>query len=365
MSNQQPLNLIRNQRGIASIWVALSLGMVLSLGALIVDGGQLTILDNKLQIAADVIALAAGVELPDEDAVRSKAIEYASKQMPSEFHGTVLKGEDVVLGNWDTDTHTFTPEGSPSNAVKITVRRSTANGNPVLLFLGGLIGWNEIDLAAEAITYRAANNNFGTRYLIDDEMIDEDVPSIQDLAASMGKTSEELLSDMNGDWFIDLPAGAVLEVPTGQVGDEGMFDLTHSDYPFSDESVPSHWDFLNYNDDPESWRQGLLSDGDLDPLPGVSPVNDPGVYETFNPDFVHVSPIYDSDINDLGNNEVNAKGRRKGLLAFKIIAAGGDPSGSDLPHLTIQIVDPATINLAEVGPWSASSTGNGKIRIVK
>ena len=366
MRSQHPLKIIRNQKGIAAIYMASSLAMLLGMGVLIVDGGELTVLDNQLQIAADVAALAAGADLPDEETVQATAIEYASKQMHSGVHGTVLIEDDVVMGNWDTDTRTFTPAGNPSNAVKVTTRRSEANGNPAQFLLGGLIGQNEIDLAAVAISYRAANNSNGTRFIIDNEMIDKDVPSIEALAASMGGIDPQVfMDDLNGDWFIDLPPGAEIEVPTGQVGDEGMFDIVHADYPFSEGGDPSHTDFLNYNED-GTWREGLLSDGDLDPLLGVSPVSDPGVYDTFvNPEFVHVSPIYDSDISDLGSNEVNAKGQRKGLLAFQIIDALPDPPGSELPHLMIRIVDPATIVLDDVTPWSSTSTGSGKIRLVK
>ena len=50
----------------------------------------------------------------------------------------------------------------------------------------------------------------GTRFLIDDDMFDTDVPVIENLAASMGLTTDELLSDSDGDWSIDLPPGVVL-----------------------------------------------------------------------------------------------------------------------------------------------------------
>ena len=324
----------------------------------------MTIVQGQLQTAADVAALAAGPELPDGDAVRAKALEYAGKQMPLEVHGTVLMEDDVVLGNWDTNTKTFAPGGSPNNAVMVTTQRSDTNGNPHPFALAPLIGQLEINLAAVAFAYRAGNG-MGTRFIIDNEMIDKDIPSIEALAASMGMDPQEFMEDNNGDWFIDLPPGAEIEVPTGQVGDEGMFDITHPEYPFGEETSPSHTDFLNYNED-GSWRQDLLTDGDLDPLSGVNPVNDPGVYDSFvNPDMTHVSPIYESDVSDLGGNEVNAKGMRRGLLAFKIIAAGPDPAGSELPTLTIQIVDPATITLDDVTPASSTSTGNGKIRLVK
>ncbi len=38
---------------------------------------------------------------------------------------------------------------------------------------------------------------------------------------------------------------------------------------------------------------------------------------------------------------VNANGERRGLLAFKIIDSGDDPSGSVLPTLTFEFVDPS------------------------
>lgn len=63
------------------------------------------------------------------------------------------------------------------------------------------------------------------RFLLDDELIDSDVPTIEALAQKLGVPSDQLISDMDGDGFIDIPPGSVLELPTGQVGDEGLFDI--------------------------------------------------------------------------------------------------------------------------------------------
>ena len=80
-----------------------------------------------------------------------------------------------------------------------------------------------------------------------------------------------------------------------------------------------------------------------------------------DPNYVHVSPIFTSDVNALnpvdGSPTVNALGLRRGLLAFKIIAVGADPdgpSGSVLPNLVIEIVDPITIDLSGVLPAGKS-----------
>ena len=61
----------------------------------------------------------------------------------------------------------------------------------------------------------------------------------------MGVDPEDLISDGDGDWFIDLPPGATLELPTGQVGDEGLLDIMVNEggplpkFPYSDSSSPS------------------------------------------------------------------------------------------------------------------------------
>ncbi len=57
----------------------------------------------------------------------------------------------------------------------------------------------------------------------------------------------DLISDLDGDWFIDLPPYEILELPTGQVGDAGLFDIQHPEFPFGYDTDPSFADFLNYN----------------------------------------------------------------------------------------------------------------------
>ncbi len=81
---------------------------------------------------------------------------------------------------------------------------------------------------------------------------------------------------------------------------------------------------------------------------GVEPVSDPDLYPAFvNPNQVLVSPIWKSDVSDT-NPWVNAKGERRGLVAFKILALGEDPPGSYLPNLVIEIVSPSEVNTGGV-----------------
>ena len=171
-----------------------------------------------------------------------------------------------------------------------------------------------------------------------------------------------------------MPPGTRLNLPTGEGtdynnNDAGMFDIDHPDFPFTDDQ--SFREFLFYSDsggDSSKWGTDNYNiHSQLNPLYGVSPVTDDTQYPSFvDPDFVHVSPVTFSDTSTLNQSggvpQVNAHGLRRGLLAFKIVAVGVDVdgSGSVLPELEIEIVDPETISLDAVR-YGTSST----LRIVQ
>lgn len=185
----------------------------------------------------------------------------------------------------------------------------------------------------------------GLRFLIDDEMIDSDSPAIEALADELDVSSDALISDNDGDLFIDLPPGETLILPTGQVGDEGLFDVANPGFPFGPDTDPSLLEFLLYDKDGPTYG---ITDNMLDPLLGVEPVTDPSIYlNCFNPEDIHVSPVFKSDVSNTEPG-VNAKGERRGLLAFKIIGVGEDPPGSNLPNIEILVVNPAAVDLDSV-----------------
>ncbi len=103
---------LHDQRG--SILTMMGFGLVITAGlsALAIDMSYLYVLKGRLQTTADFAALASVTQLPDDDAAEDTALEYAAKNMPAANHGTVLANADVVTGNWDADTRTFTPAGS-------------------------------------------------------------------------------------------------------------------------------------------------------------------------------------------------------------------------------------------------------------
>jgi Flp pilus assembly protein TadG len=144
---------LRDRDGAIAAISAVSLVVILGMGAFAIDMSYAYSERNLLQVTASAAALAAAPQLPDLSGTTDKAVEYAEENMPPETHGMVLDNSDVVLGNWDSVSETWTPGGSPSNAVEITTRRSTVNGNRLELFLAPILGLGSLDMEASAVAY--------------------------------------------------------------------------------------------------------------------------------------------------------------------------------------------------------------------
>lgn len=334
-----------DERGVVVVFVAMMIVVLLGIAALVVDLGYLYYVRARLQNTADAAVLAAALELPSAAQVQAEAVLYGQLNWPGA--GAIIGSSDVEVGNWDTGTKTFSPGGSPVNAVRATAQRSAANGNPVDLIFGPILGIDQSDVGATAIAILVPGGG-GSRFLIDNEMFDTDVPAIEAVANSLpGVTTDDLLTDADGDWFIDfydLAGPVTLSLPTGQSGDEGLFDIDHPAFPFGAGTSPSFEDFL----------KGLAPSSMLDPLLGVSSVDDPGEYPSFVNSAPQVSPLYKSDVSDLGLvggvPAVNALGERRGLVAFVVVGVGSDPPGSVLPHLIVQLAPPGSVPLSGISP---------------
>ena len=366
------------KRGTVVVVTAVSLVALLGFAALAIDVGHLYSTKADLQKTADASVLAAAQVLGSDPSVPESALydiaaEYATKN--HDVNG-ILQAGDFKVGYWDVELGGFFPSVTPYNAVGAVMRRNS-DSRRVTLFLAGVLGFHEADISAAAIALAPTPASAqGSRFLIDDEMIDSDVPAIVDLAESIGMDKEDIISDLDGDWFIDLwehcaPVNCQFELPTGEIGDEALFDMNHQTFPFPAGSVPSFADFLNFNKDSSSWRYGLLPLKMLDPLKGVSVVSDGSLYPDYvDPDFVHVSPVFKSDISELNplpDPQVNALGWRRGLIAFKIIGVGSDPdgSGSVLPNLIIEVVDPAGIDINDLTVSGSYTTAVATVQVVR
>lgn len=340
----------RDRRGQSLVMFALLLAALLGMMALAVDIGYLYQVRAKLQSLSDAAALAAAQELPSQANARTVAVQYANENDGA--HGTIVAVDEVVVGNWD-GLGSFIIGGNPINAVRVVARRTTSRDNSVALFFARVLGFEVANVSAwsTATAGGKAGEETVTRFIIDEEFIKTDPAkkTLENLAATMGKSYDWITSDNDGDWFIDIPPGTKLKSGTGQTGDEGLFDITHNAFPFLDGSngKPSFQDFLNYNNDNNTWRYNLIPESLLDPLYGVTAVSHNHLYPGYiNPDKCQVSPILDSDVSNLGTSggvpRVNAKGMRRGVLAFSLDSIAEDPDGrgSVLPRIWITVCDP-------------------------
>ena len=159
---------------LAIFWFILFVG----LGGLAVDVTNGFRVQTMMQATADSAAHAAVIDLPDpidgtttddnKAAALATALAYAQTNMPPALHGTVLTADDVEIGAWNPWGRTFTPGGTPSNAVRVTLRSTRATGNSVptnFLRIIGLQEWNisVTATAAYSVPGDCFNNGFISR----------------------------------------------------------------------------------------------------------------------------------------------------------------------------------------------------------
>lgn len=142
----------REDGGITALSLQMFVG-ALVLGGLAVDFGNGVASKTHLQVTADAAAHAALVsrETLTADEAKAKAIEIAALNMPGSKYGNVLSADDIRFGHWDRDAQTFTDDAGSRDAVFVRTQRQSGNDNGVVTFLMGLVGRDELDVAAGSV----------------------------------------------------------------------------------------------------------------------------------------------------------------------------------------------------------------------
>ncbi len=162
----------RDDRGVASIVVGISVVVLFGMMALVVDVGQLYQTRSELQNAADAAALAAAEHVDNPAQAIAAAQQWAQENHPDGGNLVVLPG-DVEFGTWDDTTDSFVAGGTPADAVRVTTRRTDDRGNPVQHNFAGAIGNPESDVVASAV----AKANF-TIIDFEDSFSSGDTPTV-------------------------------------------------------------------------------------------------------------------------------------------------------------------------------------------
>ena len=157
----------RDRRGGVMVLVGLAFFMLFGIAGVAVDSSYLYVLKTELQGAADSAALAGSRQLPDETAARVIAQEYAGKNLLHAVHGNTLADNDVVAGQWDSETRSFTAGATPPNAIEVTLRRSGANGNAARTFFMRMFGFDSVDVTAVSLATATAAGQPGCIIALD------------------------------------------------------------------------------------------------------------------------------------------------------------------------------------------------------
>jgi hypothetical protein len=151
----------RRARGATLVWVAMIIVVLVGFVALATDWGYAYYTTQKLQNAADAAALAGAQRVWESHGwARTAAREYSAY---NEAGGTAVLLDpnndndiegDIVVGFYDTETRTFTPneDQTVANAVRVDAKRREGSVNgPLGLAWGGLFGINSTQFSRWAI----------------------------------------------------------------------------------------------------------------------------------------------------------------------------------------------------------------------
>ncbi|UCD49455.1 MAG: pilus assembly protein [Phycisphaerales bacterium] len=174
----------RCRSGIALVWSAVVLGVMVLMLGLSIDWGKIAWNVHQLQNAADAGAL-AGAQLVKYDQAgaiqlaHDIAFENVADQLPVDAATTPqtnpLSGnEEIILGRWVRQERRFYPTTAGANAVKVIAKRQEALGAraPALnLLFGHMAGVDTVDADRYATAWSRLSSGAGIICLADDPSV--------------------------------------------------------------------------------------------------------------------------------------------------------------------------------------------------
>lgn len=153
---------IRGRYGVTLVYVAIILPVLICLVGLGADTAYVYMASSQLQDAADAAALAGAAEVQfstSQAVTNAMAAAAANKAAQASVQ---LATSDVVVGNYNQTSNTFTANGTPYNAVQVTARRTTGSpSGPLNLIFGKmpLIGVGSVNVSRSATAMTAGTMN--------------------------------------------------------------------------------------------------------------------------------------------------------------------------------------------------------------
>ena len=165
-------SILRDDRGVTAVTVAVSLVMLLSMGAMSIDIGHSLVARNELQNVSDAAALAGARELGliyetlppfaqfsyqlTDPAPVHNAVQTIAGQNQAAGVSITVNASDIQIGQWNDAAKTFTVTNTFPNAVRVTSRRDGSANGPVSTFLANVMGVSSVSVnsfATAALTF--------------------------------------------------------------------------------------------------------------------------------------------------------------------------------------------------------------------
>lgn len=163
---------LKNRSGIAVVYLALLLFVLVGFAALTIDLGYFYVVKGQLQNAADAAALAGGSALKgnvgtnpfsNESSARLRAQYFASRNSAEnssvalDLNSSNSTTGDIIIGCWDKLTNTMNTGCTIPNSVQVNARRSTDAGvgaTPVNTFFGKIFNKDTVNIGTTAVAQR-------------------------------------------------------------------------------------------------------------------------------------------------------------------------------------------------------------------
>jgi hypothetical protein len=236
-------------RGIALIWAAIFLMLIILLLGLMLDTGKVALNIHQLQNAADAAALAGAqyvkTNLPEfvRQTARDMGLQNAAEgfpvslrldsPQPAEFptgaDGSYdFENYDIVVGRWVTYNQTFLPTLDAPNAVLAIARRNTAlaeTGAPALgLIWGPIAGVDTADAETMAIGFCMSSAGAGLIVLSSDPTQTLDMGGGPTIDLDGGGIHINSTSDDTGSNWAGARAGLNTQLDAGFLNVVGTID---------------------------------------------------------------------------------------------------------------------------------------------
>jgi hypothetical protein len=143
-----------NRAGSAMVWVVMMITVMMGFCALAVDLTRAEVAKTELQRIADSAAEAAASQIAGGTTAITAAVNGEINKY-NEVDGSPLsQTNDVVIqtGFWNATNKTFTVNGTPLNAVKVIVSRSSSNKtkDPIPMMFAQALGKSSLSVWAQA-----------------------------------------------------------------------------------------------------------------------------------------------------------------------------------------------------------------------